>query len=376
VVRVGIRVPERTSGGGAAFYHNLRSALEESARCEEVVTFQMGGGQPETEATVSVRTPGGVLGRRMLAPRRLSDSLESNPVDVLLSAGTEVSRVRGVPGVFWPLTVAPFEEEARRRLGGTPRARLRWRALRAALRSACLSADAFVFSSHYAAGLFADRVSAVRDRPTAVIPPAPTTLPLDPVPPGCDGPAPYLLFVSHVYPYKMLVEVVQAHAAALRRGADLDLVVAGGLVHAEYALEVRSAIRSCGTEDRVHLLGPVHGPDLRKLYRDAWAFVFASVSENAGSYALWDAFAAGLPVLSSGFSSMPEACQDAARYFDPRVPNSLALEILRLHEDAAAYVALAARSLRRGRSLPTWGSIADSLLDFVEQEVVHRRQAP
>lgn len=373
-MRIGIRVPAKTSGGGDAFVRLLREALVTTPGCSSVTSFRMGGFPVDAaRKEVVVHVPTDPIRRRLVGSRRLAEAVRDNAVDVMLMPGTEVNPVAGVPSVMWPLTVAPFETVARDQLGRTLWDKVRWQALGSAVTHAASRADAFVFSSHYARSLYESSINGVRSAPAVIIPPAPTLSLSDTVQPR-EVKRPYLLFVSHLYPYKMVVETVRAHASALQRGVDLDLAIAGAPVHADYRTAVSDEIARCGTTERVALLGSL-GPDrLRGLYEHARAFVFPSVSENAGSYALLDAFRHGLPVFSSGLSSMPEACQDAARYFDPRDPSSLAAELVRAATLPGEWSRLAEASRRRGREVNTWSGIASSLIDFLG-EVVGRSRA-
>jgi glycosyltransferase involved in cell wall biosynthesis len=65
---------------------------------------------------------------------------------------------------------------------------------------------------------------------------------------------------------------------------------------------------------------------LDSLYRGAAAFVYPSLYEGFGLPPL-EAMSAGCPVVCSRSSSMPEVCGEAAEYFDPAQPESIAAAI-------------------------------------------------
>lgn len=73
----------------------------------------------------------------------------------------------------------------------------------------------------------------------------------------------------------------------------------------------------------VRLLGYVSDRVLADLYRHATCFVLPSLYEGFGLPAL-EAMANGCPVLAARAGSIPEVCGDAACYFDPYNPASLA----------------------------------------------------
>lgn len=74
-------------------------------------------------------------------------------------------------------------------------------------------------------------------------------------------------------------------------------------------------------DPRVVLLGSVEDHGLLDIYRGAGLFVFPSVAEGFG-IPLLDAVLFGLPALSSGLTSMPEAAGSLAVYFDPIASNA------------------------------------------------------
>jgi glycosyltransferase involved in cell wall biosynthesis len=81
--------------------------------------------------------------------------------------------------------------------------------------------------------------------------------------------------------------------------------------------------RELGVIERVRYLGFVSPMELQVIYRAATAMVYASKFEGFGLPIL-EAFQAGLPVLSSNATVLPEIAQEGALYFDPSSPAALA----------------------------------------------------
>jgi len=374
-LHVAVRVSERTSGGGRVFANNLVAALASAAGVAKLTVVLLG-------ATASVNYPGAAevvtvpsavsAVRRRLGGPQVRNALAGRDVDVLLCPGTELSVVPGVPSVLWPLTVAPFEPQARAVLAGSVHHRVRWLVLRELVRRACAGADGIVYSSHYARAVHEAASPALRDKPSTVIWPPPS------LPSGSGQSAqsslpqakPYILFVSHLYPYKMVVELVCGFARfAARSASDHHLVLAGRAVDDDYATQIRQAIATEGVADRVQLLGNVDPPRLISLYEGAEFFVFPSISENAGSYALIDALVRGKPVLASFLSSIPEICQDAARYIDPRDPEHVAAGMAALATNSDLRRELSVRAAARAAELPSWNELAAELVSFLTSRV-------
>ena len=86
---------------------------------------------------------------------------------------------------------------------------------------------------------------------------------------------------------------------------------------------------------QVRLLGFVPHGDLPGLIAGARAVLLPSLCEGFGLPIL-DAFACGVPVLTSALSSMPEVAGAAAIYCDPRAPSSIADGLRSLLDDHVA----------------------------------------
>ena len=80
-----------------------------------------------------------------------------------------------------------------------------------------------------------------------------------------------------------------------------------------------------GVESRGH----VSLDELVGLYRTAAALVYPSLYEGFGIPCV-EAMACGCPVAASNVASLPEVCGDAAVYFDPLDPESIADGIRRV----------------------------------------------
>lgn len=377
-MKVGIRMMPRTSGGGRAYVEKLQSALAEAGGVDSVTVFQMG--VPTTQSAtvrdaVVLDLPASPLRRRAQGGRALREAIGRHPVDVMLAPGSEMDQT-DVPTVLMPLTVAPFERSARAVLGSSSLEQAKWEMRRRSIIRAVRRADGMCFSSHYARGLHTEHVPEISSTPSVVIPPAHTLPDPGTSRPGDSFTFPYALFVSHLYPYKMVGNMIEGFAHAVAR-ADLPhhLVVAGGAVNRAYFAEVQAIARRTGMEDRVHFLGDVPRPQLPGLYEAADLFVFPSLSENAGSFALIDAFMLGAPVLSSSTSSMPEACQDAARYFDPREPTQMADQMIEILTNHRLRADLARRSAERGAAVISWADVGDRLAVFLAQVAQSQGQA-
>ncbi len=141
---------------------------------------------------------------------------------------------------------------------------------------------------------------------------------------------PYILSVSRLNPRKNLVSLADAFGRLKR---DLRLphqLVLAGRPDFKTAKTV-ALIRKAGGTD-ILLSGFVEEEDLPALYQGADIFVYPSLFEGVGLPVL-EAMAAGVPVVASNTSSLPETVGDAGLTVDPLSVDEIAQAIIRLVTD-------------------------------------------
>jgi glycosyltransferase involved in cell wall biosynthesis len=97
---------------------------------------------------------------------------------------------------------------------------------------------------------------------------------------------------------------------------------------------------------RIEVVGYVSPAELAELYRSASIFVFPSLDEGFGMPVL-EAMAAGVPVITSNRSALPEVAGDAALLIDPEDTGALRAGLRKLAEDSGLRKELAQRGLER-----------------------------
>jgi glycosyltransferase involved in cell wall biosynthesis len=173
---------------------------------------------------------------------------------------------------------------------------------------------------------------------------------------------PYALYVGTVEPRKnidRLLDAWQTLPASVRE--QFDLVVAGP-----------EGWQSAGTLGRLRAPAPgirylayVPEPDLPAITAGATVFVYPSLYEGFG-FPVAQAMAAGVPVITSNLSSLPEVTGGAAALIDPLSPAELRAALDRLLTSPVARAQLAAAGRTQARRF-RWDSYARRSREFFER---------
>lgn len=174
---------------------------------------------------------------------------------------------------------------------------------------------------------------------------------------------PCILYISRIeHPGKNHTRLIQAFEMLKQRmQIPHQLVFAGS--DWNRAEQVHDMAAKSPWRDDICFTGFVNAADLANLYRVAELFVFPSLYEGFGM-PLLEAMAAGVPMACAQVSSLPEVGGDAAVYFDPAEPESIAESLDKLLTNRQLRDDCRARGLARSR-LFSWGHTAERTLDAV-----------
>lgn len=146
-----------------------------------------------------------------------------------------------------------------------------------------------------------------------------------------DLPERYFLFVGTLQPRKNVERLLDAHQALPASVRDnVPLIIVGRAGWQCQALVDR--LREGAARPAVRWLRHVADDQLLTVMQRATALVFPSLHEGFGLPVL-EAFAAGVPVITSDSTSLPEVAGDAALLVDPRDTTAIATAMERLVED-------------------------------------------
>ena len=109
----------------------------------------------------------------------------------------------------------------------------------------------------------------------------------------------------------------------------------------------------------VVVTGYLEDEELFELLGAAYAFAYPSLFEGFGIPVI-EAMASGIPVITSANSAMQEIAGDAALYFNPGEPSSIAEKMMLIYKDENKRNELIQKGLQHCQTY-TWQKTADKL---------------
>ncbi len=136
----------------------------------------------------------------------------------------------------------------------------------------------------------------------------------------------YYLFVSSLEPRKNMIGILNAWKAWKDKPKDIYLAFIGDTT------EIFSSVDLSYDQDNIVFTGRISDEELYIVYRNAYTFLYVSLYEGFGLPVL-ESMAAGIPVIASNTTSIPEAAGGAALLIDPLSINDISNAMKRLFED-------------------------------------------
>ncbi len=168
---------------------------------------------------------------------------------------------------------------------------------------------------------------------------------------------PYFLYVGNRRKNKNITLMLKAFASA-NIPNDFKFVMSGNIDKPLYQL-----IHDLKIESRIIFLGEISENDLPKVYRGAFATIYASLAEGFGLPIL-ESMASGTPVITSNVTSLPEIAGGAAQLVDPLAVDSIKYGMESIFNDTSLYLTLVEKGLSRAKDFSwdetakkTWQSI-------------------
>jgi glycosyltransferase involved in cell wall biosynthesis len=166
---------------------------------------------------------------------------------------------------------------------------------------------------------------------------------------------PYLLFIGTIEPRKNLVRVIHAFERVASRFPEQVLILVGKL--GWDFQPVLEAIAHSLYRDRIRHIGYVSDQDKRVLLTGCSALVYVSLYEGFGLPVL-EGMAAGVPVITSNVSSLPEVAGAAGLLVDPESVDQISTAMARLLGDPELANSLSTLGIERAKMF-SWKKTAN-----------------
>jgi glycosyltransferase involved in cell wall biosynthesis len=186
---------------------------------------------------------------------------------------------------------------------------------------------------------------------------------------GFTLPKPFILLTNRHSPMKRFEYAIWALKSIVRSAPDVRLVITGQ--ETEYTDQLKYLVDGLGLAHAVHFIGLVKEEDLRRLYREAAAYVYPSPEEDFGM-GIVEAMSCGTPVVAWNNGGPTVTVLDGKTGFlvEPYDTQRFAESLLRLVTGPALAERLGRAGHRRARQVFSYErhheDLADALMRAVE----------
>lgn len=173
----------------------------------------------------------------------------------------------------------------------------------------------------------------------------------------------FILYLGTLEPRKNIEAIVEGFALYRRHGGDLKLVIAGkkGWMYDS----IFERVKGHSLENEVIFTGYVDENDKPCIYKMCQLFIFPSFYEGFGIPVI-EAMAAGVPVITSNTSSLPEVAGDAAVLVAPDDVNMMEDSIAKIISDDMFRKELILKGKKQCEKF-SWKKSAEELLRIYEE---------
>ena len=180
---------------------------------------------------------------------------------------------------------------------------------------------------------------------------------------------PYILCVTKFLPYKNIDRLIEAFNKVTEIDNNIELVIIGKLYpHKKYSKEIIRKIELLGLNDKNTIIDEIPRPDLLFLYSRCNFLIFTSLYESIG-YILMEAMSCGAAICCSNATAVPEACKNAALYFDPYNTLDIANKMKRIIKDDTFRKSLKMESLKRANELHDYEQVTMKVISIIRDTI-------
>lgn len=177
---------------------------------------------------------------------------------------------------------------------------------------------------------------------------------------------PYFLFIGAIHRRKNIVHLLKSFDAfKTQTGSDMKLVFAGQ--KRWWTEDMESCYNGLRHREDIIFTGRIEEGELHTITAAAFAVTYVSNFEGFGIPIL-EGMRAGVPVLTSNVTSMPEVAGDAALLVNPFSIDSITEGMIRLYRDESLRKNLVEKGLRRSHEF-SWNHTATALWESMMKTI-------
>ncbi|MBC7130338.1 glycosyltransferase family 4 protein, partial [Candidatus Bathyarchaeota archaeon] len=176
-----------------------------------------------------------------------------------------------------------------------------------------------------------------------------------------------VLYVGRLYSRKGLPTLISAMPSVVKKAGNVRFIISGkGFRDEERRL--KDYVKKFGVEEKVVFLGYYPDEKLPSLYRAADIFAFPSIYENM-PFAVLEALASGLPVVTTKVGGIPEIIDDGRNGFlvEPFNSSKLADRLLYLVENPAVASEMGMAGRRTVEEKFNWKRIVKQVIQVYQE---------
>ncbi|MDR0368927.1 MAG: glycosyltransferase family 4 protein [Bacteroidales bacterium] len=177
------------------------------------------------------------------------------------------------------------------------------------------------------------------------------------------GGTPYFVFVGTANRRKNIIRILNAFEQFRKNGNEAKLVFAG--MNKYWDNDMRLVLKRMQFFNDIVFTGYIPTAELNRVLASSLALVYTSLFEGFGVPVL-EAFACGVPVITSRVTSMPEVASDAALLVDPFSVDEIVQAMESLYKDEHLRNQLILKGKERVK-LFTWEKPAEDLWKVIER---------
>ena len=298
--------------------------------------------------------------------------LQKDKIDVLFCPGNIAPILTTVKSVVWIGTIGPFFSEFYKVFNFAAQLELYFN--KYFMIGSAYFSDAVVFESEFTKKVFVTNYKIKASKSYVIHIGNDTFFHGVPNPPkefidNYSKYSPYALCVSHLYPYKNIIRMIEAFANSNKKNAgNIKLYIAGSIISKKYYASILEVIKAKELNGNVVFLGSVSKENLHYLYSNCEFMIFPSPYENF-AYTLVEAMICGAPIVCSNTTAMPETCGNAALYFDPYNTEEMSDQISQFLNNEKLRNTYRKKSLARAKELPDYEEVTLQTLNIMKDLV-------